>query len=134
MTKELRSYETWEKSLRNFSSWLGDATPGAMDLDALIERNKQFLIFEGKPWHTDQLGVSVNYGQHLALSALSEVPSFTVYLVGEDGERLWVARYSRGGPSRRKFSVWWPKNAFVKMTKAGLQDLARGWWQEAAAA
>jgi hypothetical protein len=131
----LRNFEAWQQSVRNFEAWLkGTKAPGAMDVDALIERRGQFLVFEGKPWTN---GVSFGYGQHLALQALAKVENFTVYLIGEsdDGTR-WLMPYSESAKpitSRKngKLTVWWQPKCFLPVDTDYLKKLVDRWWDAA---
>lgn len=132
MTDPLRNYETWRQSIRNFE-WLQDAAPGAMDVDFLLERGGQFLIVEAKPW---MKGVSVPYGQHKALLALSRLPKARVYLAGEDGERLHLACYNTSPAPiirkvGRKCDAWWPPDRFIPSDQGGLRVIVRAWWEDA---
>lgn len=130
----LRSYDEWQRSVRNFEAWLKDSgVPGAMDVDALIERHGRFLVFEGKPWSN---GVNIGYGQHLALRSLCAMDEFTVYLLGEKGDgKLWIMPYSekaepvitrKGG----RMQCWWPPKAFLPIDSEYLKNLAGSWWAE----
>lgn len=131
----LRNFEAFTKSLRNFQSWLGNTVPGAMDVDFMVERKGEFLVLEAKPWTE---GVTLPYGQHLALLALSKLAPFQVYLVGEADKRLYLMPYNTDiepvtHRKNGKFMVWFPPNRFLPMTAAGLRDLVGGWWEERAA-
>lgn len=129
----LRDYSEWVKSIRNFEGWLkGTKAPGATDIDALIERKGKFLVFEGKPWSN---GVSIKYGQHLALQALAKIPSFTVYLIGEceDGAMKLMQYSPVGKPivSRKdggRIMCWWQPKKFRPASKESLQELVNAWW------
>jgi hypothetical protein len=130
---EMRNYDKWAQSLRNYE-WLQGVVPGAMDVDVLIERRGKFLVLEAKPW---QSGVSVGFGQHLALRALAEQEAFDVYLVGEvEGkDTLYIVRYDDRDPvMNRTRPVWFPPRRFQRTTKAGLALLVKGWFEEASAA
>jgi hypothetical protein len=131
---ELRSFDSWNKSLRNFE-WLTEACSGAMDIDVFIERKGQFLVIEGKPW---QDGVDISYGQHKALYALSKQPNTTVYLVGEaPRDVLYVACFnSSPAPQyvRHKRAMWWPADRFQRTTKNKFKNYVEAWWKEAEAA
>lgn len=132
MVDPLRSYDEFSRSVRNFA-WLKGAAPGASDVDLLIERHGKFLVLEAKPFED---GVVMPYGQHLALTALAEVPGFTVYLVGEDSEEN--ARLANYGTQRPKVTfkrpsdgrtmVVWKPRQFRKLTRDELRGLVSAWW------
>lgn len=127
--RTLRDFEKWSQSLRNYE-WLGTTLPGAMDVDLLIERRGRFFVIEGKPW---QRGISVGFGQHLALQALANLDEFDVYLVGEVAgkETLYVARYDDRAPvMNRTRPVWFPERRFMRMTKDSFRTLIEQWYQE----
>ncbi len=132
MSRPLNSYKAWQESLRNFE-WLNEVVPGAMDVDVMVERHGKFLVLEGKRWAS---GVDVPYGQHRALLALSKVPQFRVYLVGEGEERLHLLDYRRafaGRPRKvgRILKVWLPPDLFIPSNPDGLRALVKGWWDDA---
>jgi len=132
---QLRNFDEWERSLRNFD-WLGDAVPGGMDLDFMVERKGNFLVIEGKPWWSGSGGVSVPYGQHLALYRLSRQENFRVYLVGEEGDLLHLLHYNdapKPQVRRRagKPEAWWPPERFIPTNRDGLRRILRGWWRDA---
>lgn len=134
MSDPLRSYEEWRKSVRNFE-WLQDAAPGAMDVDFLLERGGHFLVVEAKPW---MKGVSVPYGQHKALLALSRQAETRVYLAGEDGDVLHLACYNTSPAPfirkvGRKCDAWWPPDRFIPTTRDGLRSIVKAWWEDASA-
>lgn len=133
MADPLRSYDEWSKSLRNFESWLGDAAPGAMDVDALIERRGKFLFLESKPWQG--VGIAMGLGQYLALSALSELEGVSVWLVGETGgDERFVLDVKPGAQKIRRLGrthAWWGAEAFDRVTVEQLQERVREWWEEA---
>lgn len=128
---EMRDFEKWHKSLRNFE-WLADAgISGGMDIDLFIERRGRFLVIEGKPWTN---GVNVGFGQYLALEALAKEEAFDVYLVGEveKGDALHVLRLGDKPPILKQTRpVWYPPRRFMRLTKPGLADLISGWYLEA---
>lgn len=130
----LRNYGEFQKSLRDFAGWLGNAAPGASDLDFVCERNGHFLVCELKPW---QRGIVVPYGQHKMLWRLSQQPNTRVYLVGEDdGERLHVACFNTApAPVVRRYGrrveCWWPPDRFVPSDKEAMRELVRSWWSDA---
>jgi hypothetical protein len=126
----LRDYETFQKSLRDFASWLNGVVPGASDVDLLIERKGRFLVCELKPWTN---GVNLPYGQHLALTRLAELDVFTVYIIGESPDGLHVMNLNPGMKpitSRRKgkMVVWWEPKRFLPMTRDSLRDVVKNWW------
>lgn len=129
--QEMRDFDKWYKSLRNFE-WLQDAgVSGAMDLDLFIERRGRFFVAEGKPWTN---GVNMGFGQYLALEALAAEESFDVYLVGEPekGDAVYVLPLGGKPPVKTGTRpVWYPPRRFMRMTKPGLADLIRGWYAEA---
>lgn len=128
---EIRNFAKFQDSLRNFQ-WLNGVAPGAMDVDCLIERKGNFLVFEGKEW---QGGVVVPYGQHLALYRLSQQPQFRVYLVGEDDDQLHLMMYNDAPAPvirrRGRATAWWPPSRFIPTTKEQLARLVKAWWKDA---
>lgn len=128
----MRDFDAWERSLKNFE-WLSDSVPGATDLDVFIERKKQFLVIETKHYSVGS-GVRVPFGQYLALKALSELPSFTVYLVGElegNADRLYVLNLADREPTKvRTGPVWFKTRQFQATTKSGLAEMCKAWWEE----
>ena len=139
----LQDYENFQKSLRNFHSWLQGVVSGASDIDLLIERRGQFLVAELKPW-TD--GVTLPYGQHLAIQSLAALPQFQVYLVGESDAlspeilpqpaTLYVC--SVGGSQQpvihRKpgsLRAWYEPRLFRQVTLSEFQSMVREWWAAA---
>lgn len=131
LVSPLRNFDAWEKSLKNFAGWLGRAAPGAMDVDFLCEKGGQFLVIEAKPW---QRGVSVPYGQHKALYALSLLREFRVYLAGEDDDVIHLARVDlspKPSYDRRTKTCWWSPEVFIPSTKEQLASLVESWWKDA---
>jgi hypothetical protein len=132
---EVRNFSEWKRSLRNFSSWLGDAVPGATDLDFICERNGRFLVLEAKDYHH---GVQMPYGQHKALYRLSQQPNTRLYLVGEaKDDVVHLVNYNEARPPmvrRRKgtsMAIWEP-DRFIPTTKDGVRLLVQSWWEDAA--
>lgn len=126
---EIRDFETWSKSLRNFSDWLGDCVPGASDIDCVIERRHNFLVMEGKTLGGN--GIQVPVGQAIMLDSLASVPRFTVYLVGEGpqgGKHL--IQWTPGLGQRAKGPRFIQKDWMRPKTNAQLQTLVREWWEE----
>lgn len=130
----LDNFAAFRESLRNFSGWVGDVVPGAMDIDFLCERNGNFLIIEAKPWRR---GIVMSYGQHKALYALSQVPNFRVYLAGEDvdGDEpvVHLARVDLSPKPmylRKSGQVVWQPDVFIPTSKAQLQSLVSAWWKD----
>lgn len=131
--EQMRSFEEFQSSLRNFHSWLSGVVPGATDLDCVIERREQFLVMELKPWTK---GIWLNYGQHLALYHLSKMENFDVYLIGEENENLHVLHYNNAAPPditkrKGKSGAWFTPRRFVPTTIGQLQELVRAWWDDA---
>jgi hypothetical protein len=129
----IRNFDTFSKSLRNFHDWLGDAVPGAMDVDFFVERKGQFLVVELKPWTR---GVVLSYGQHLALYRLSCAPGFRVYIAGEDGEDVHVALVNDAPKpeftrSRGRVEAWWRPERFMPVGREGLKHIVKSWWADA---
>lgn len=124
----VRNFEAFSKSLRDFHSWLGDAAPGATDLDFFCERKGHFLVIEAKPWTK---GVTLLYGQHRALYQLSRQPNTRVYLAGEDDDAIHLACFNTSpAPVVRGNRVWWPPDRFIPTDQAGLRKLVRAWWSD----
>lgn len=131
----LLNFEAFSESIRNFAGWLGDAVPGAMDVDFLCERNGKFLVIEAKPWRS---GIVMPYGQHKALYALSKQEGFRVYLAGEDVEAgesvVHLARVDLAPKPRflrQSREVLWLPEVFIPSTKTQLQSLVSAWWRDA---
>lgn len=117
--------------MRNFE-WLGKSVPGASDIDFVCERRNKFLMMEFKPMQTN--GVSVGFGQHLLLTALSKLEQVDLYLVGEvEGkDTLYVLDYSAKKPAMTGTRpVFFSRRRFMRMTKEGLRSLAGEWFAEA---
>lgn len=131
-TGTMRNFEEWQRTLRNFEGWLDGAVPGAMDVDFFCERNGNFLVIESKPWRK---GVVVPYGQHKALYALSKVEKFRVYLAGEDGDVVHLARVDTAPKPkylRKSNEVLWTPDTFIPSTHKELRKLVAAWWKDAA--
>lgn len=125
----MRSWEEFERSMRNYT-WLGDAVPGAMDVDFLIERRGQFLVLEFKPWAN---GVSMGFGQNLALERLALLDVFEVYLVGESErtDALYMCRFGERSPVKKGTGpVWYPPRRFTRMSKAKMRTFVKTWWRD----
>lgn len=129
----MRNPASFAASLRNFHSWLAQAgVPGAMDIDAFLERRGKFLVLEAKPFDS-AAGVVMPLGQYIALSALAEERNFTVVLVAEDGPDVRVvqllnARRLDGLANGRK-AVVFPPDAFpAPVSKTQLGAWVRGWY------
>lgn len=139
MDLALRTFEGFQRSIRCFEKWLGGTGVGAMDIDALIERNHKFLVIEGKPWKGS--GVAVPYGSHLCLTRLAALPGFRVLLVGEQqagaDTTLYLTDYAGGKPHVGKYEgrmeAWWGEEWFEQTNVAGLRKLVKEWWREASA-
>ena len=128
----MRDFEAWEKSIRDFS-WLSEAVPGATDIDVFIERRGKFLVLETKRY-VPGTGINVPFGQYLALQALSDLPEFDVWLVGEpdDGDSLYVLGLGERTPKKVRTSpVWYKARQFAKTDKAGLGIMCKSWFDEA---
>ncbi len=128
----MRSFDAWSKSLRNFE-WLSESVPGATDLDVFIERKGRFLVLETKTYSPGS-GVRVPFGQYLALRALATLEPFDVWLVGEteDPDKLyWLDLGSREPTKIRTAPVWFKTRQFQRTSKAGLAEMAKGWFQDA---
>lgn len=127
------------EGIRDFQSWMGNAVPGAMDVDCLVERRGHFLVLEGKPRKGDRIEISK--GQHIALSALAKLDPFTVYIVGEPSGRatkfavadlseLQTPDYTMGkGP----FGFYVTKRPWRLLSREELRELARAWWVDSSA-
>lgn len=125
----MRDFDKWSESIRNFE-WLADAAPGGMDVDCLIERKGKFLVFEGKPWRK---GVVLPWGQHRALVELAKVPNFRVFLVGEAGERIFLAEVAtapKPAYMRNSSQALWHPDSFMETTKPLMAQFVRDWWEE----
>lgn len=131
MSQELRSFDEWQRSLRNFE-WLGDSLPGAMDVDCLIERRGNFLVIEGKPYVPGS-GITVSLGQHIALDALAKQAAFDVWLVGETGDenRVYLVEYGTRQPTKTRRGAWFKARQCRRTTQRGLRELVEGWFEEA---
>ncbi len=117
----------WEKlanSLRNYTDWLGDAAPGATDIDLLIHQARggsargangtegskdRFLLMEFK-----ETRFRPSRGQDIALRALAKQPGFTVVKVLEqDDGSYWCEG---------------PGEFYGAQTKDSLRECVRSWW------
>lgn len=129
----LRNYDQFQKSLRDFHSWLGPVVSGACDIDFCCERNGGFLFIEAKPIETH--GITFGYGQHLLLWRLSRQPRTTLWLVGEGKNTLYLADYSTPIPPKffrrgGKAMVQWEHHALEEITKEDLRRRTEAWWEE----
>lgn len=123
----IRSYEQFTQSLRCFESWLGDAAPGATDIDVLIERRGQFLIFEAKTMGSN--GIQVPMGQAIALDALAKLATHTVYLIGEGPKGgKHIIQWTPGLGQRSRGPRFIQQDWMRRVTNAQLQELVRDWW------
>lgn len=140
----VRNWQKLAGTLRDFETWLGDAVPGAMDLDCLIERRGRFLIFEGKP--IIQGCIYISLGQLIALRALAALTTFDVWLVGErrdekkTSKQAFAVAYVRDLP--RNLPVAYhdgvrcvvihlgPPNT-EDMSVVRLRNLVKTWWEKA---
>lgn len=77
-----------------------------MDLDGLVERKGQFLVFE-----TKALNARVSTGQQITFNALSKTGLFTVVIV-------WGNR-----DSPEEMEVMYPNGKTIKRQKCNLSDL-----------
>lgn len=128
----MRDYDAWTKSIKDFR-WLAEAVPGATDLDVFIERKGKFLVLETKRY-VEGNGVNVPFGQYLALQALSDLPEFDVWLVGEpdEGDALYVLGLGEREPTKvRTQPVWFKHRQFIKTDKTGLGLMCKDWFDEA---
>lgn len=130
MADELRSFSSWQRSLRNFD-FLTSAVPGGMDIDLMVERAGNFLFIEGKHYNH---GIHVNYGQHKALFSLCRQPNTTVYLIGEtDGLKFHLLRYDpEVKPQfvrKGRVSAYWAPERFIPVSRNGLTDVVVQWWE-----
>lgn len=130
MVDTLRDVAGLERSIRNFENWIGDAVSGGMDIDFCVERNRNFLFIEGKPW---QRGVVLGFGQHLTLDRLSAQPSTTVLLVGEGRDALYLHEMGDSTPivskkTGRLTAFYWPK-MFTHTDVDGLRTYVQEWWE-----
>lgn len=128
----LRDYAGFQKSLRDFHSWLGPVVSGACDIDFCCERKGSFLFIEAKPYYK---GIQFGYGQHLLLYRLAQQPNTTVWLVGEADDKLYLVDYSTPIPPKffrvkGKATIKWEPHACEETSKEGLQAEASRWWQE----
>lgn len=95
-----------------FGSFADNVRP--MDIDFLVERNGNFLVFETKP----PGGAEINSGQRRALEQLSRIPKFTVAtLYGEPDEPELIQRCIRGR--------WGNQHEF---TQRDLWHFGADWW------
>jgi len=84
-----------------------------MDIDFLVERRGQFLVFETKPGNVD-----IPFGQRRALEALARNPEFTVAaLWGEPDEPEQIQECVRG--------VWVQPRPF---SAKDLWNYGADWW------
>lgn len=85
-----------------------------MDIDFMVERNNQFLIFE-----TKGMNVEIGNGQRRALEALARIEGFRVAtLWGQPDEPEIIEECLDG--------IWQGKNP---ITKFELWDYASDWWR-----
>ena len=141
----LRDYEGFVHSLRNFHSWLEGIVSGASDVDLLIERRGHFLVAELKPWTQ---GVTLPYGQHLAIQSLARLEQFEVYLVGEQGHSPTENTSPRVEPGLIHFcridssqqpvihrqghlQAWYEPRLFRRGQIQDFQEVVRQWWEKA---
>lgn len=126
----MRDFDAWNASIRNFE-WMGGELPGAMDVDMLIERRGRFLVLEGKPWQ-GTAGVSVPFGQYLALEALANIPQFDVYIIGEapQSASFYRCRVGERKPMmNRTGPVRFPPRRFERTSREGLALFVKDWWE-----
>lgn len=84
-------------------------------------------MLETKHW---QHGVRVPLGQHIALTQLSAVSAFTVYLVGEVDEEdkpFRVVPYTLYAPLTQGAYVLFPPSVFEPANKDDMRQLVRQW-------
>lgn len=127
---KMRDFDAWNASIRNFE-WMGGDLPGAMDVDMLIERRGRFLVLEGKPWQ-GTAGVSVPFGQYLALEALANIPQFDVYIIGEapQSASFYRCRVGERKPMmNRTGPVRFPPRRFERTSREGLALFVKDWWE-----
>lgn len=128
----LRDYANFRDSIRDFHSWLGPVVSGATDIDFFCERNGGFLFIEAKP--KEKWGISLPYGQHLALYRLSQQPNTTLWVVGESRDTMYLVDYATRIPPKfirpkgRSTALWEP-HVLQEITKEGLQERAAEWWE-----
>jgi hypothetical protein len=111
---------------------MGDVVPGATDIDFMCERNGHFLVIELKDFHK---GIRMSYGQHLALRRLNKQPCTRVFLLGEEGDGLYLTQYSEDAPPRfthrgGKKAVFWPPERFESVTREQVREVVQRWWEE----
>jgi hypothetical protein len=88
-----------------------------MDIDFLVERNGQFLVFETKPPNGDIYDRRFK-GQRRALEALARIPQFTVAaLYGEPDEPAFIQRCVSG--------AW---RAKYELSNLELWNFCADWW------
>ena len=140
----LRDYENFQKSLRSFHSWLEGIVSGASDVDLMIERRGHFLVAELKPWTN---GVTLPYGQHLAIQSLARLPQFEVYLVGEQGPPVentspsvvtGLIHFCKIDATQQpvihrtgSLQAWYEPRLFRSGTIPDFQEVVRQWWEKA---
>ena len=133
-TELLRNYDEWKNSLRNFA-WLGDAVPGATDIDVFVERRGSFLVLETKAWMPNY-GIKVPFGQYLALKALADLPQFTVILIGEtdDEDLFYYLDIAEHTPRKyRTTPVRYGPELFQEIDQAGILENVAHWYSQASA-
>jgi len=140
METQLRDYETFVRTLRNFD-WVKDTrASGAQDIDCCIERHGSVLILEGKPRQGPQ--VVLPFGQWLTLKALAAQPDVTVWLVAEDQDAktdevphysvLEITDYVKPHLVDRTYwtVTFYTDGGFEHCNLAGLQAMVDGWYEE----
>ena len=144
MTSDLRNFEQWQASLRNFDWVAGAGVSGACDVDLMLERKGRFLFIEGKPREGPQIYVPL--GQWIALRELSTLPHVSVWLVAEDERAkeedtlnhysvfrfFGSARYHKDGlRNGQKQAVLYTDTRTVEhVSLTELQALVREWWAD----
>ena len=123
------------QGIRNFHSWVGNAVPGAQDIDFCVERHGNFFVAEGKPRMGEKIELPM--GQHITLRAMAALPAFTVYLIGEPSGRTKkfavadVSDLARGDYKNGNKLGWYvDRHPFRLMDVSELQQLLRAWWDE----
>jgi hypothetical protein len=108
------------EGLRDYAGWSFDILPekvGFTDIDAILERNGQFLVLEFKP---PGKGTWVPQGQWLTFQRMLASGLFAV----------WVISPTPGDPNLLEVHFM-EDRARVKATRAALKVAIERWWEAA---